>query len=478
MGLAMPTVDRPQKSSPLAALLRPVGLADVIGQRHLLGPNGIISRMAAKRLPKSAILWGPPGTGKTSLVRALSREVDATFWAVNATSATVKEIREIINAAVQTPNRATFVFVDEIHRWSKSQQDVLLPSVEDGTIVLFGATTEKPKFAVNSTILSRLIVLETKPLDTQDMIDLVKRIKAHYKAKDGVPVKIDPEAARRLILRASGDARKLVTALETCVEILADDRHVTVEHVDQAMPDKHIVFDSSGNEHFDLAHAYQEAIQNSDTDGALYWLGKWIASGEDPAYICRRMLITSFEDCAGNPFAWLAAMAAHYATERTGLPECMIPMAVATCEMGKSKRNKAAYSAIKEVMDDVNNGVTVHVPTGLRAGTAGYVHAVSKRYLKRWVKDWSAFDTGGEKAAPTSKRPSFVGTTFAIGSPDGGGSFGMWAGPNPDLDEMLGTVATDGDVLFEFYEAGDGEQHERKLYRWDGTTGAWKRLQE
>jgi putative ATPase len=346
--------------------------------------------MANKKRVQSTILWGPPGTGKTTLVRALSKEVDAIFVAVNATNAKVEELRKII-AAAQKAAKNTFVFVDEIHRFSKSQQDVLLPVVEDGTIVLFGATTEKPKFAVNSTILSRCIVLETKPLSPQEMIVLIKRVKAHYKAK-GDKVVIDPEAAKLLITRCSGDARKAITTMETCIEILSDDKHITVEHVNQAIPDKHIVFDASGNEHFDLAHAYQEAIQNSDTDGALYWLGKWVVSGEDPAYICRRMLITAFEDCSGNPFAWLAAMAACYTTEKTGLPECMIPMAVATAEMGKSKRNKAGYTAIKKIMDDIENNVEVRVPPELRAGTVGYTHAVKKRYLEKWEKDVAALN--------------------------------------------------------------------------------------
>ncbi len=353
------------------------------------------------------------------------------------------------------------VLVHNCHRFNKSQQDVLLPVVEDGTIVLFGATTEKPKFAVNSTILSRCIVLETKPLNAQETIDLIKRVKAHYKAKDE-KVTIDQEAAKRLINRCSGDARKVITSLETCIEILSDDKHVTVEMVDQAIPDKHIVFDASGNDHFDLAHCYQEAIQNSDTDGALYWLGKWVASGEDPAYICRRMLITAFEDCSGNPFAWLAAMAACYTVEKTGLPECMIPMSLATCEMGKSKRNKSAYAAIKKVMEDIENGATVHVPPELRAGTAGYVHAVKKQYLKGWEKDVAALNLNG---ATDKSGNDYDGlTVYAAGHKDGN-TYGMFAGPTPHLKEILSTVGEPGDVILEFYPK-DSDQPECVIYEW------------
>jgi putative ATPase len=292
----------------------------------------------------------------------------------------IKEAQEALKA-----ERRTFVFIDEIHRWNKAQQDTMLPVVEDGTIVLFGATTERPKFAVNSTLLSRCLVLEVKPLNDKGMIDLIMRVRTHYKALDR-EIKFDKNATRMLINRCSGDARKMITALETIIEILSDDGFISEDLVNQAIPDKHLVFDANGNDHFDLAHCYQEAIQNSDVDGAIYWLAKWISSGEDPAYICRRMLITAFEDCAANPFAATTAMAAAFTAERTGLPECMIPMALATCEMAMSERNKSAYHAIKEAMADVENGSTVHVPPELRAGSNGYIKAVNKTYLKGWTR--------------------------------------------------------------------------------------------
>jgi putative ATPase len=373
--------------APLAAKLRPRSLDDIIGQDHLLGEGKPLRKMANKKVFTSMVLFGPPGAGKTSLVCALANETNSIFHKLNATDSTVKDLRKVIEGAKKAlPDQRTFVFVDEVHRWSKSQQDVMLPVIEDGTIVFFGATTERPKFAVNSTILSRCLVFEVKPLDSQGAIKLIIKIKEHYKEL-GIILKIEHEAAKRLINRSSGDARKIITALEAVIEVLSDDGTINCQHIDEVIPDKHLVFDSSGNDHFDLAHCYQEAIQNSDTDGAIYWLAKWLHSGEDPAYICRRMLITSFEDCAGNPNAWLAAMAACYTTEKTGLPECMIPMALATCEMGNSKRNKAAFYAIHAAMADVANGATVHVPPELRAGTQGYVHAITKKYVKGWKRD-------------------------------------------------------------------------------------------
>lgn len=364
---------------PLANVLRPASLDRIIGQEHLTGDGCILKLMAIKKSLQSTILWGPPGIGKTSIVTALANDAQASMVKLNATEATVKDIRKVIETA-RGSDKQTIVFIDEIHRWTKSQQDVVLPVVEDGTIVLFGATTERPKFAVNSTILSRCLVLEVKPLDTVGSTKLLLRIKEYYKSV-GVDISISKPAAKLLITRSSGDARKLITVIETCASILSDDGRIEEEHIEVAMPDKHLVFDSSGNEHYDYAHCYQESIQNSDTNSAIYWLAQWLSAGEDPAYICRRMLITAFEDCAGNPNAWLAAMAATYVTERTGMPECMIPMALATVEMGRSNRDKTAYYAIKQAMDDVINKATVHVPPELRAGARGYVSITGKDYV-------------------------------------------------------------------------------------------------
>lgn len=380
-------IDKFRKQMPLAALLRPETLDDLIGQDHLLGANKPLRRMVETGNFQSVILWGPPGVGKTSIASTLAKVTNAKFHKLNATEATVKDLRSLIVGAKKASPQKTIVFIDELHRWNKAQQDVMLPAVEDGTVILFGATTEKPKFAVNSTILSRCLVLEAKPLNKAEMLKLILKVKKYYESK-GKSVKISSEVAKRLVNRCSGDARKLITVMETIIDILIDDGLVTVEHVDMAMPDKHIVFDARGNDHYDCAHCYQEAIQNSDTNGAIYWLAKWIQSGEDPAYISRRMLITAFEDCAGNPYAWLAAMAACFTAERTGLPECAIPMSLATCEMGMSRRNRTAHDAIKEAIADVDNNETIHVPPELRAGTHGYSYAITKEYLKGWKRDW------------------------------------------------------------------------------------------
>lgn len=335
--------------------------------------------MADKKLLKSMILWGVAGIGKTTIAKALAHETDAVFRELNATDSGVKDVRNLITAASKSPETQTVVFIDEVHRFSKSQQDVLLPAVENGTITLIGATTEKPKFAVNATIISRSSVYELKPLSQKDLLKLLLKIKKHYELQ-GRKITIDREAVDTLITRCSGDARKLITAMETIVEVLIDDDHIATAHVDIAIPEKHLVFDRSGNEHFDSAHAYQECIQHSDVNGAMYWLAQWLASGEDPAYITRRMLITAFEDCAANPLVPLLAAACCMVTERTGPPECHIAMGLVTTYMAQAERDKTGHDAILKALDDVARKATVRVPTQMRAGS-GYVKEITAEYV-------------------------------------------------------------------------------------------------
>lgn len=454
-------------NTPLAVQLRPKQLSEVVGQDHLVGPEGVITKMARKNKLQNILLWGPPGTGKTSIAHALATETDNHFRKLDATRAGVKELRQVIQFAEKCPEGEEVVLaVDECHRWSKNVQDTLLAAVENGTIVLVGLTVETARFAVIKALLSRCLILETKPLDDAAKVQLYKRVRQYYKDQ-GRSVSISNETVKRLIVRSSGDARKIIQVLETLIEIMADDDVVKDEYLDLVMPHKHLYCDATGSERYDLAHCYQEAIQNSDADAAIYWLAKWIESGEDPAYICRRMLITAAEDCCGNPSAMTTAMAACYSTERTGLPESMIPMALATCEMAMSKRNKVAYKAIKEAIQDVKENKTIHVPPGLRAGTSGYVAAVSKKYVKGWRRDRED-DSAELPCASPDESEKWDEILYAIGDPESG-DHGMTHGPTPSLGQMLDTYGYDGAVIIRFVDGCGWDV----ICRWDSAAECW-----
>jgi putative ATPase len=420
--------------------------------------------MAKKQRLQNILLWGPPGSGKTTIAFALANETDSHFRKLDATVNGIKELRLIIKFA-ETQDKKVILAVDEIHRWAKNVQDTLLAAVENGTIILVGLTVETARFAVIKALLSRCLTLETKPLDDASLVTLYKRVRDYYK-EQGRPITIKKDTIKKLIMRASGDARKVIMVMETLVEIMSDDGHISDKDLELVMPHKHLFCDALGSEHYDLAHCYQEAIQNSDVNGALYWLAKWAESGEDPAYICRRMLITAFEDCAGNPFAATTAMAASYTTERTGYPECMIPMSLATCEMAMSKRNKSAYYAIKEALSDVQNKETVHVPPGLRAGTTGYVKAIKRIYLKGWCKDWEALMPETNLAV---KRHG--GIMYAAGVEHSPNEFGMYDGPTPNLNDLLDQEGQENSVIIQF----NGDESEEILYRWDASGDRWIR---
>lgn len=367
--------------SKLSEALRPVDINDVLGQEHLLGEGKVFRRMVECKRFKSTILWGPPGVGKTSLVRAIAKSADIEFIPLNATSMTTAQLRSAVA-------KDGIIFLDEIHRAQKNVQDILLPALEETDTILFGATTETPRFSVNKTILSRCLVYELKPIDDNSMLALILRARDHIKSNGG-SLRLSREIVQLLILRANGDARKLLSVLEVAADCYG---YLDESNIDEILPGKNLVFDSKGSSHFDFAHCYQDAIQDSDENGAIYWLAAWLESGEDPAYICRRMLIAAYEDCAGNPFAILSAVGAALTAERTGMPECMIPMAHATIEMAKSKRNKAAFYAIHSAMADVRNGKTVHIPNKMRAGNKDYSRIIEKEYVKGFKKDFGLID--------------------------------------------------------------------------------------
>lgn len=374
---------------PLAYDLRPESLNDVIGQGHLVGDGGLIRLMAEKDVIQSMILWGPAGTGKTTIAYCLSQDTACDFEILNATSAKVTEVRKIIEIAEKRLKMGTktIVFIDEVHRFSKSQQDVLLPAVEAGTIILIGATTEKPAHSVNNALLSRMQTYELKPLSPKDMMKAVIKVVGHYK-ENGKSIKIGKKVAVSLINKCTGDARKLIAVMETVAEVLEDgDFELTEELLNVAMPEKHVYIDARGVEHFDMAQMVQTAMQNSDTNSAIYWLAKWIKIGEDPRYICRRLLVSAAEDAANNPNAQTAALSACYAAENIGLPECRINMAQAVIEISESSRCRSAIDAIDSAIKDIKNGFepnVLHADNSKHNSTEGYVKINKKKYAKGW----------------------------------------------------------------------------------------------
>ena len=366
------------KDTPLAVILRPQTLDEIIGQEHLLGKNGVIRKMVEHGNITSMLLWGKSGTGKTTIARCLAHETSANFVELNATASKTAEIRSIIKNA-QNSDTETIVFVDEIHRWAKNIQDILLPHVERGDIILIGATTERPAFAVNPTLLSRMQYYEVYQLNNIDMVKITLKVSKYYRSIN-TNFNINKKAVVKLVALCQGDARKLISVLETAASLGWN--QITSEIIDAIMPNACFYFDRNGNEHFDYAQNFQCAIQCSDADSAVYWLAKWLLSGEDPVYIARRILISASEDACSNPFAALTANNAYIAAKEIGYPECAIIMSHATITIAQSKRCRIANDAIAAAKTDVQNNYieATHANSETHVSNAGYTK-IHKRYV-------------------------------------------------------------------------------------------------
>lgn len=370
-------------SKPLACLLRPGSIDEIVGQDHLVGPSGILRKMKNSKKLLSHIYYGPPGSGKTTLAYCLSQDLSCAFEKLDAANCKVSEIRDIIGKADSAlkAGTETILFVDEIHRMNKNIQDVLLSAVENGTIILIGATTEKPVFSVNAALLSRMMVYELKPINDKSLIKMLMKVIGYYK-NNGKNISVG-KVAMKLINKSNGDARKLVTIMETIAEvILPDGGEITDEMVDIVMPGKHLYLDPSGKEHFDIASAFQNSIQNSDVDQAIYFLALWLESGENEAYIARRILISAAEDAPLNFRAQIAANNAYIAAKEIGYPECKISMALAVIEITKSPRNKIANNAINNAIEFVKNN---NVTNQFNAGDHDqYFKLINEKFVFDW----------------------------------------------------------------------------------------------
>ena len=354
---------------PLAERLRPKSLDDYIGQKHLVGPNAVLRRMIESGHLSSFILWGPPGVGKTTLAKIIANKLERPFYTLSAVTAGVKDVRDVIEKAKQTRffnEQNPILFIDEIHRFSKSQQDSLLGAVENGTLTLIGATTENPSFEVITPLLSRCQVYVLKSLEKADLEELTQRA-----------LTVDSELKKRTItireneslLRYSGgDARKLLNILELVCnaqpegEIVIDNELVT-----ERLQQNPMAYDKDGEMHYDIISAFIKSIRGSDPDAAIYWLARMVAGGEDPKFIARRLVISAAEDIGlANPNALLLANACFDTIQKIGWPEGRIPLAETTIYLASSPKSNSAYMAINEAMATVRQTGNLPVPLYLR----------------------------------------------------------------------------------------------------------------
>jgi putative ATPase len=363
------------RNQPLAARMRPRNLDEYVGQSHILGPGQLLRRAIEADRIQSLIFYGPPGTGKTSLAQIIARQTKSKFERLSGVESNVADMRRVLSAAanrLENTGQSTILFIDEIHRFNKAQQDVLLPDVESGVIKLIGATTHNPFFFVNSPLVSRSQIFELRPLAEDELFELIQR--ALMDAERGIgylKIKIEKDAARHLAKLADGDARKVLNSLEIASLTTPPEGdgtiRITLAVAEQSIQKKAVVYDGDGDAHFDTISAFIKSMRGSDPDAALYWLAKMIHAGEDPRFIARRIVICAAEDVGlADPMALVLANACLAASEFVGWPEARIPLAEATLYIATANKSNSAYLAIDAALEDVRSGRTISVPEHLR----------------------------------------------------------------------------------------------------------------
>jgi putative ATPase len=358
---------------PLAARMRPRALDEVLGQHHVVGPGSPLAGLITGGTGASVVLWGPPGTGKTTLARLIASGRGASFRELSAVSATIKDVREVIGSAQRDReiySRDTVLFIDEIHRFSKTQQDALLPAVENGWVTLVGATTENPSFAVIPALLSRSLLVPLRPLATADLLVLLERARTDERGLAG-SVDIDDDAVQLIARMAGGDARRALTTVEAAA-LGAVGARIAVADVEQVLQQSAPRYDRAGDRHYDITSALIKSIRGSDPDAALHYLAIMLEAGEDPRFISRRLVILASEDIGlADHTSLLVATAAHQAVSFIGLPEAAYTLAHATIHMSLAPKSNAVKRAIGAAQADIRSGRTGPVPPPLRdASTA------------------------------------------------------------------------------------------------------------
>ena len=363
-----------EKESPLASRLRPTKLEEVVGQQHIIGKDKLLYRAIKADKLQSVIFYGPPGTGKTTLAKVIAQTTSAEFMQINATSAGKKDMEAVIEKAKQLQGmygKRTILFIDEIHRFNKGQQDYLLPFVEDGTVTLIGATTENPYFEVNGALISRSIIFELKPLEKEDIKMLLHRaLEDMEKGMGAYRAVADEEALEFLADVSNGDARSALNAIE--LGILTTERsadgliHITLDVASECIQKRVIKYDKNGDSHYDNISAFIKSMRGSDPDAAVYYLAKMLYAGEDVTFIARRIMICASEDVGNaDPNALTVAVSAAQAVERLGMPEARIVLAQAVTYVASAPKSNAAYLAVDKALSVVRESRTAPVPTYL-----------------------------------------------------------------------------------------------------------------
>jgi putative ATPase len=367
-------------TEPLAARMRPREPEEFVGQQHLVGPGRVLSKLIAGGNLPSLILWGPAGTGKTTLAHLLADAVGAQLMTLSAVNSGVADARKVMEGA-RGGLFKTVLFVDEVHRWSKAQQDVLLPAVEDGTVTLIGATTENPYFSLNTPLLSRCLLLRLEALSAEDVRGLAARALADEEhGLGGLHLTIDEDALEHLATIAGGDARMALTGLEAAALAAesAGEHRITLDLAADAVQRKAVVYDRQGDAHYDVISAFIKSIRGSDPDAALFWLARMIEAGEDPRFIARRLIVHASEDIGlADPMALLQAVAAAQAVEHVGLPEARLNLAQATVYLARAPKSNSVYRARRAVSADP---VPAHLRDASYRGAEKLGHGRGYRY--------------------------------------------------------------------------------------------------
>jgi putative ATPase len=357
--------ERLPETAPLAMRMRPQRLEDFVGQEQVLGEHSALRLAIAEDRVGSSILYGPPGSGKTTLARVIANTTGAAFEELSAVSATVAQVREVLKAGRErlgAQGQRTILFLDEIHRFNKAQQDALLPAVEEGTVTLIGATTENPYFEVNSALLSRSQIYELVPLTDEELAAIVRRGAAELEAE------VPEELVELIARRAGGDARNALNILELASQTAtAEGQSLGPGHIEDAARKRPLVYDKGGDAHYDFASAFIKSMRASDPDASVYYLAAMLAGGEDPRFVARRMVILASEDIGNaDPRALLVAVAAAHAVEHVGLPEVQLNLAQAAIYLARAPKSNAVITALREAQEDVKEHGHVRPPDALR----------------------------------------------------------------------------------------------------------------